>query len=376
MKRINAVITKEFFHIFRDPKSLVIVFALPVLMIFIFGYSLSFDLKNIETIIIDFSQSDLSQALVKKFYNSSYYVLEKINSFESSQQMRDIGFAEGLLRSGKIKQYIVIAPDFSKKIRGNMPTQVSMVIDGSDSNIANIIHQYNEMVLMDFISQEQGIKDILKINTKIYFNPENKSSFFIIPGLIAVIMIMVSALLTSLSVSREKETGSIELLFISPLRSREIIIGKTIPYVSVALLEGIIIMLCAKYWFNIPLRGNILILLIFSLLYLISGLSLGITISTIAVSQKVAMIVTLLVTLLPSILLSGFLFPLDSLPLILKSFSFGVPATYFLAIIRGVVLKGAELRHFVWEGLALLGFGLFLLNLASIKFTRLRKSGQ
>ena len=374
MKRIKAIIIKEFFHILRDPKSLTIVFAMPVIMIFLYGYAISFDINRVNTAILDYSHSELSKELVKKFFNNKYYFLNPL--LLNSEKTGGIEQAEEMLKSGSIKQYIIIPQDFSGGFKENSGSKIGVVIDGSDSNIANIIHQYNERILFDFISEKQDLKDTLKINTKIYFNPENKSSYFIIPGLVAVIMMMISAMLTSLSVSREKETGSIELLFISPLKSREIILGKTIPYIFVALIDGIVIMLFARFWFGVPLKGNMLILLLFALLYIISGLSLGITISTVAVSQKVAMLATLLVTLLPSILLSGFIFPLDSLSPVLRAFSYIVPATYFLKIIRGLVLKGAALEHFIREGLILLGFSVMLINIASIKFNKLRKAGR
>ncbi|MGD2091441.1 MAG: ABC transporter permease [Candidatus Aminicenantes bacterium] len=371
MKRLRAVIIKEFAHILRDPTSLTIIFLMPLLMMFIFGYSINYDLENIEAGVIDFSSGEISQKLIDRFANNRYFVIEDLQEkYPTSDPLKE---GERLLKSGDLKEVIVIPADFSRKIKNRMKTDVGIIIDGSDSNVANLLYQYNEMILLDFLSDFQNLEQVVKVKTKILFNPEVKSSFFFIPGIIAILLVMISAILTSISISREKESGSIDLIFISPLRSPEIIIGKTIPYIFVALVAEGLILFFAHFWFGVPFRGNLLVLLVFSLLYIITGLSMGILISAVVPSQKAAMFAALLSTLLPSIMLSGFIFPLDSLAPILQWISHLVPATYFLKIIRGVVVKGSEIKHFVTEGLALVIFSFVLLSIASIKFARNRK---
>jgi len=370
MKRLKAVIVKEFAHILRDPRSLSIVFIMPVFMIFIYGYSISFDLEKIDAGVIDLSKTELSTKLVKAFANNRYFVLQEIEAGTPGPVER----AETALREGRLREYLIIPADFTENLRKGRQAEVGIVIDGSDSNIANLIYQYNEVILQNFMLDYQGLQGLFKVGTKVYFNPESKSSFFFVPGLVAVLILMIAAMLTSLSISKERERGSIDLLFISPLRSREIILGKTLPYVLVSFLTGSVILGFARFWFGVPIRGNLLILAFFMLLYVLTGLSFGILISTVAPSQRVSMIAALLITLLPSVLLSGFIFPLESLGPVLRSIAWVIPATHFLRIIRGVVLKGAGIGNFLGEGLYLLVFSIVFLGLASLRFARLRRA--
>jgi len=439
MVRLKAIIKKEFLHIWRDPRSLVIIFVLPLIMIFIFGYVISFDLKKIETLIIDLDHSLLSRELASRLAASPVYSIyflsqeashqedeinrassiklkderngkengneaegkkaeviingKKIiegNSAESNISSRDkvsskakkgltetadyFELAEKWLHQGKIKQYLVIPPGFSRKLNSNQPAQVAVIIDGSDANVATRIYQYNERIFYNFFFRAHRLQPPFEPEIKMFFNPEIASTPFIIPGLVAVLMLMISAMLTSLSLTREKETGSIDLLFISPLRSREIILGKTFPYLIIALFVNLGIFLFARFFFNFHIRGSPLFLLLSILIYLTVGLSLGLLISTVSSSQKVAMLITLLGTILPSLFLSGFIFPLESLSPILRALSYFIPATYFLRILRGIALKGASLHHFLFEAFILIMMSLFLLALATRKFQSLRRA--
>ncbi len=379
IKRLIAVVEKEFIHLRRDPRSLVIIFIMPLVMIFIFGNVLSFDLKKIETLIIDLDQSSLSRELGSHFAASSFY---KVFSFETptispTGKVDYLAKAEEWLRQGKIKQYLYIPADFAQRFGRRLEPRVLVVIDGSDANVANRVYQYNQRLFAQFFSRAlpAGASSLpARIEIKMYFNPEIISIPFIIPGLVAALMLMISALLTSLSLAREKETGSVELLFISPLRSSEIIVGKTIPYLLVSLLVGLAIFVFARVFFGLEFRGSYFLLFIIALIYILSGLALGILISTVASSQKVAMIATLLGTILPSMFLTGFIFPLESLAPLLRAISYIVPATYFLRILRGVALKGASLEHFLFEAGMLLAMSLVLLALASKKFQAMRQA--
>jgi ABC-2 type transport system permease protein len=343
-------------------------------MIFILGYSFSFDLNRIDAAVVDFSQSDFSRQLVKSFAGNRIFVLHFPGIGTSGGN--PLRAAEEMLREEKIKEIIVIPVDFSRNLTVHGQGEFGIVIDASNANTANLVFQYNDRIVLDFMAELKKAGQLITLNTKIYFNPEAKSSFFFIPGQIAAILLMISAMLTSVSIAKERETGSIALLFISPLKSYEIIIGKTIPYILVALFDGVLTLMFVRFWFGIPIRGSMLVLLFFAFLYIIAGLSLGILISTTAPTQKAAMLAAQILTMLPSYLLSGFIFPIDSLNPVVQTISYFIPATYFLRIIRGVILKGSNLEHFLFEGLMLALLGSVLLLAASLKFSRQRRAVQ
>ncbi len=371
MDRIRAIIVKEFRHILRDPRSLTLVFIIPLVMIFILGYSISYDLDRVEASLVDLARGPLARQLARAFAASPVFALQTRAAAGGALSLAE---GEQRLRRGKTRLIIVLPADLERLAAAGRPATVGLILDGSDVNAANLVYQYSERVLLDFNAARLGGAGLPMVGTKIFFNPEARSQFFFIPGLVAVILLMISAMLTSLSIARERESGSLALLFISPLRSGEIILGKTVPYIIVSLLDGAFILLFSRFWFGIPLRGSLLVLLLFALLYVVAGLALGILVSTVAPSQRTAMLATLLITMLPSFLLSGFIFPLDSLSPILRAISHAIPATYFLRIIRGVVLKGALLRHFLFEGGMLVVLSAALLAAATVKFARQRRA--
>ena len=367
MKRTLAVAGKELSHILRDPTSLTIVFLLPLVMIFLYSYALNFDLVNVQTRIIDGAQNEASRDLIRHWLAGDVYRC----SVAPERGDAALQKAERDLQDGRIHQILVIPENWNPQAPRRNESHLRFIIDGSDTNTANRIHQSNQRLLQGLGQNRPQAAE--QIHTTILHNPALRSADFFVPGLVAILLIMISALLTSLSVSREKENGSIDLLFISPLKSGEIILGKTLPYVGVSLLIEALILATAVFIFQIPFRGSLLVLMPFSLLYILTGLSLGILISTAASNQKAAMFIALLATMLPSIMLSGFIFPLVTLPLVLQVIARLVPATYFLAIIRGVGLKGSSVHHFWQEGLAMLVFTVVLVFLSTRIFSRKRE---
>jgi len=357
--RIIPIFRKEFIHIRRDFRTLIIIFAMPVVQMFIFGYAINMDTRNIEVTIIDQSRTPASRDLARAFEGSTYFTVRYAEI--------DPARADDLFQQGRAKAVLVIPHDFAGRLAQPLPVAVQVLIDASDSNTAQVVRNYIDAVVLGH-NASRGLAAPFDIKAAIKYNPSLESTHFFVPGLVAMIMMMISALLTSITIAREKETGTMEQILVSPVRPVEIIVGKVVPYILLAFIDAVIILLVAYFWFKVPIAGSIVLLMFAFLLYVFVALSFGLLISTAAHTQQVAMMVALIVSLLPTIMLSGFIFPIASMPNVLQVVTYIVPARYFLPIIRGVMLKGSTLAE-IWMPLVVLaGFGIFLLALSAKKF--------
>lgn len=366
IRRLVAIVVKEFRHIVRDWETLMIVLLMPVVMLFLYGYALSTEISEVPVTVIDPAHS----ATVVRITES----LEASPFFTVRPNRGPVGDPALLMRRNYVRAVVRFPPDFEARMGkdGSSPA-VQLLIDGSDPNTATILTTVMERVLKKIILEESGtvVAAPVRMESSILYNPESKGALFFVPGLMAVILLMISALLTSLTLTREKESGTIEQLLVSPLRPVEIIIGKIIPYSLIAVVLGGIIMLIGYFIFGVHCAGSYVQLTAFSLLYIIVSLAIGLVISTLAANQQQAMMMVLPVTMLPTIILSGFIFPLAGLPWPLRIFSKIVPATWYLEIIRGVILKGVGFSR-LQRPVAVLGVMAFFLVMVSVKRFRER----
>jgi ABC-2 type transport system permease protein len=373
--RIGYIALKEFRHILRDPRSLTIAVAMPVLMTLLFGYAINLDVKNIRLAVLDFDLSLESRDLTGRFYNSGYFIAPP-----AEPRMTE---PERILKKGDADAVLTIRPGLGRaladmtaaqtgyQLTDRPPYELGLLIDGADANLAAATSAYAEMIVARFGRERlpEGLElPSVTVAARVLYNPNLKSAHFFVPGLIAVILMMISALLTSITVAREKETGTMEQLLVSPVTPHEVIIGKVLPYVGLALLDGALVIGYAVIQFGVPFVGSAVLLLFFTLIYVIAALSAGILISTLVRTQQVAMMVAQLVTVLPSVMLSGFIFDLRNMPRLLQYLSYIVPARYYQVIIRGIMLKGAGTGVLWIQGIFLAGLTVILLTLAARRF--------
>lgn len=363
MRKIYNIAVKEVRHILRDIRSLTIAIAMPILMTLIYGYAINLDIKNITLAVIDLDQSQESRELVARFFNSGYFV--------PSLAPADINDPERVLKAGDASGVLTIRSGFAEAVHSKHEFQLGLLVDGADANTASAVSSYSNIILGEYLKSNLPVGFQIpgvNISQQVLYNPDLKSSHFFVPGLIAIILMMISALLTSITIAREKETGTMEQLLTSPVTSKQIIIGKVLPYIGLALIDGMIILAFAVFHFGVPFIGSTLMMLLFGLIYIIAALSLGILISTLVKTQQLAMLAAMLVTMLPSVMLSGFIFEIKNMPTVLQYVTYIVPARYFIQIIRGIMLKGSALNVLWVEAACLLAMTVILLAIAAKRF--------
>ncbi|HOH79722.1 MAG TPA: ABC transporter permease [Candidatus Cloacimonadota bacterium] len=351
-RRVLAMAQKELYHILRDPRTLVILFLMPLLQLIIFGYAMNMEIRDVPLAIEDQARNQASHKLIERFGSTSYFKLLPLPQWSDGP--------EALFRSRSALAYMTIPKGFMES-----NPDLLFVIDASDPNSAQMIQSYATGIVN---AMTTGTETKIDLRPMVMFNPDLKSSFFFVPGLIAMILVMVCALLTSISISREKELGTMEQILVSPVSATEILLGKVMPYIALGLMDGLVILGVGMLLFRVPFRGEFTVFLGFTFLYVLTALCIGLLVSTLAKTQQAAMMMALAITLLPTILLSGFMFPIASMPPILQKITYIVPARYYLQIIRGIMLKGNTIAQLYQSGFILAGMSAGMLVLASRRF--------
>jgi drug efflux transport system permease protein len=368
--RFLAVANKEVVQILRDTRSLIIVVIMPVILVLLFGYGVNLDLKGLPVYVYDRDGSQQSQDLLKRFQASDYFnIVRVVNNYPALVRALD---------GGEAKIGIVVPWDFSQRLHDGRPAQVQALVDGTDDNTANVaigyaqavVQGYSSDVQLDWLrSRGQLVQPApVSVQTRTWYNEDLESSAFIVPGVLALVMSVIGAFLTSLTIAREWERGTMEQLISTPVTPLEIMLGKLVPYFIIGMFDVIVCALIAIYWFHVPLRGSFLTLLFSSAMFMVVVLSLGFFISVIAKSQLAASQIALLVTFLPAFLLSGFLYAIEEMPIVLQWITRILPARYYVSVLKKIFLKGTPTALLYADLVPLAVFTLVLALLATRSF--------
>jgi len=372
--RILSVMKKEFIEIRRDTRSLAFVLAMPAMMLFLYGYGISSDVKHVPLVVYDRDGTPAARELIRRLASTDHFTVTA-----EAASLRELRRS---IDTGRAKVGLLIPEDFNRNLGAGRPAPIQFVVDGSDSNTAGIAIGNIAAISKGLELAPRGLRpDVLiplpsdlsppvELRTWVWYNPELRSSNFLIPGLTAVILMMLAALLTSLTVAREWERGTMEALIASPLRPHELMVGKILPYVVIGLVDVLFILLLALFWFRVPLRGSLPLLMVSSTIFLLGALGIGLFFSAATKNQQVAFQLSMLATMLPALLLSGFFYPIENMPPILQAVTAIVPARYFLVVIRGIFLKGVGVEV-LWRELSFLAvFAVLMLFVSSAKFKK------
>lgn len=363
MKRFLGFVRKEFYHIFRDKRSLFILFGMPVAQILLFGFAITNEINNVDIAVLNQSKDVNTQEITQKIDASKYFTIKRFLTSEKE--------IEEAFKKGDIKAVINFEKDFSEHLIKEGQGSIQILTDATDPNTASAITNYISSIIQSYQQQQnQGVQMDYQIHPEVrmVYNPELKSVFMFVPGVMTIILMLVSAMMTSISITREKELGTMEILLVSPLSSFQVIVGKVVPYIFLSMINAAIIIFLGITVFKMPIAGNLILLGLESVLFIITSLALGILISTMVKTQQTAMMISLMGLMLPVILLSGFIFPISSMPPPLQVISNIVPAKWFITIAKGIMLKGFGLGYLLKETLILIGMTVFFITLSIKKY--------
>lgn len=370
LKIFFAFVRKELYHILRDARTLAILIGMPIALVLIFGYTITNEFRDASVAIIDHSDDELSQALVQHLTASGH--LKRVSSAQTISEL------EAEFRKNRVKMGIIIPPNFSRDFYSPSGTSIQFLSDATEPNYATTLNNYASQMIGRF--QQIHRPDptakppyAIKVSTRMIYNSSLVSAHSFIPGVVGLILMLICAMMTSLTIAKERETGTMDLLLVSPLPPLLIILGKITPYIFISLLNAAIVLLMGYYIFDVPVRGSLSLLMLSSLLYVMVTLALGVLISTVAKSQQMAMMISMFTLLMPTMLLSGFLFPVASMPLPLQIMSRIIPATYFIKIENSLMLRGSDWASIQHPFLILLLMFTVLITLAWANFKTVTK---
>jgi len=373
-QRTGVIAWKEFIQIARDWRTLVVIIVLPVLMLILYGYAINFDLRHVAIGVQDEDRSPASRRLVDAF--------DRGENFDVLATLASPAAATRALDAGAVRAVLVIPRGYGADLAAGRTSIVQVLVDGADSTSATttigyagaIVREHSGAITLSALRRRgvlvRGGFPPLEMRARFWYNPEQKSVNYIVPGLIAVILMMLSTLLTALTVVRERERGTIEQLIVSPLKAHELILGKLLPYAVIAFFDVLLVMGSGRVLFGVRVAGSIPLLLVLSALYLVAALGIGLLISVVSPTQQTAMTAGILASQLPTLLLSGFIFPINAMPEVVQWLTNLIPARHFLVIVRGIFLKGNSLSQLWPQALALVAIGVLMLGLASRKFRK------
>ncbi len=358
-----AFIKKEFFHIWRDPQTLFILLGMPVVQIIIFGFALTNEVKNSKIAILDKSKDILTTSIISEISASKYFDIQ--NNLKSEKEI------ESTFKKGIVRMIVVFPPNFNTDLQHSNSAKIQLITDASDPNLANTLSNFASSIILDHqnrVNETQKIPYAIHTDMRMLYNPQLKGAYSFVPGVMAMVLMLVCSMMTAITIVREKEKGTMEILLVSPLQPLLMVFAKAVPYIALSAVNIASILLLSVFVLGVPINGSLTLLVSESMLFTLTSLSLGLLISSVTETQQTAMFISLMGMLLPTVMLSGFMFPVENMPLPLQLFSNIVPAKWYYIIVKSVMIKGLGFT-FIWkETLILIGMTIFLLGMSVKKF--------